>query len=156
MGASGPGLIREAGSGRQVPSEKSRAKDRDRNAAFPGPLVFSKTRRISTMPRYFFHVREADGDIGRDLEGQTLPDLEAARREAASAIREMLGEWMLHGGGQHPQQIEIADENGALVATLNTADVLFRDGEFRRYSDDVTKSAPTGLARSRGRKDIAE
>ena len=108
------------------------------------------------MPRYFFHVREADGEIGHDLEGQILPDLAAARAEAASVIREMLGEWLLHGGGLDPRQIEIADGGGVVLATICAADVLFRDGEFRSYSDDVTKSAPTGLARSMGRKDVAE
>jgi len=108
------------------------------------------------MPQYFFHVREADGEIGRDLEGQALPDLEAARAEAVSAIREMLGEWLLHGGVLDPRQLEIADDRGITLATIGTTDVLFRDGEFRNYSDDVTKSAPTGLARSTGRKDLAE
>ena len=108
------------------------------------------------MPRYFFNVREADGGIGRDAEGQDLPDLEAARAEAISANREMLGEWLLHGGTLDPRQIEIADERGTILATIKTGDVLFRDGEFRSYSDDVTKSAPTGLARSTGRKDLAE
>jgi len=108
------------------------------------------------MSRYFFHVREADGEIGRDPEGQALPDLDAARAEAVSAIREMLGEWLLHGGGLDPRQIEVTDEQGAILAKISTADVLFLDGEFRSYSDDVTRSAPTGLARSTGRKDIAE
>ena len=110
----------------------------------------------SAMPRYFLHIREANGGIGRDLEGQTLPDLEAARAEAASAIREMLGEWLLHGGGLDPWQIEIADSAGVTLAAISARDVLFRDGKFRNYSDDVTKSAPTGLARSMGRKDVAE
>ena len=107
------------------------------------------------MPRYFFHVREADGEIGHDPEGQTLPDLEAARMEAARVIREMLGEWLLHGGALDPRQLEIADDRGIILATIGTADVLFRDGEFRNYSDDVTKSAPTGLAKVTGRNDAA-
>ena len=44
------------------------------------------------MTRYFFHVRDEDGDISHDREGQDLPDLEAARIEAISTNREMLGE----------------------------------------------------------------
>ncbi len=123
---------------------------------FSKPLALWKSIGPKEMPRYFFNVREANGEIGRDTEGQELPDLEAARSEAISANREILGEWLLHGGKLDPRQIEITDKNGTILATIKTGDVLFRDGEFRSYSDDVTKSAPTGLARSTGKKDLAE
>jgi hypothetical protein len=108
------------------------------------------------MSRYFFHVRDSDGDISRDTEGQELPDLDAARAEAISANREMLGERLLHGGNLDHRKIEIADEQGNILAKVDANDVLFRDGEFRSYSDDVTKSAPTGLERSTGKKHAAE
>ena len=56
------------------------------------------------MPRFFFNVREG-ADLSRDREGQELPDVEAARREAISSSREMLGERMLHGGALNHRQI---------------------------------------------------
>ena len=94
------------------------------------------------MTRFFFHVRD-EGDVSRDTEGQDLPDLEAARREAMSANREILGERLLHGGSLDCRQIEIANENGDVLAVLNARDTLFQDGQLRSFSDDVTKSAPT-------------
>ena len=108
------------------------------------------------MPRYFFHVRDADGEVSRDQEGQDLPDLEAARIEAISANREMLGERLLHGGSLNHRQIEIADETGKGLLTIAASDVLLRDGEWRSYSDDVTKSAPTASVRPMEKKPAAE
>ena len=99
------------------------------------------------MPRYFFHVRDEDGDISRDEEGQDLPDLEAARTEAVSTNREMLGERLLHGGSLNHRQIEIADAGGKILLKVDARDVLFHDGEWCSYADDVTKSAPHGPSR---------
>lgn len=93
------------------------------------------------MPRFFFHVRDGAG-LSRDEEGQDLPDVEAARREAVCSNREMLGERILHGGALNHRQIEIADETGQVVCVVSSADVLFKNGEFQSYDDDVTKSAP--------------
>ncbi|HWM60556.1 MAG TPA: hypothetical protein VNN98_00320 [Rhizomicrobium sp.] len=92
------------------------------------------------MPRYYLHVREGS-TLTRDLEGQELPDAEAARREAIAALREILGEKLLHGGALSGRSIEIADgaEHGHVV---DARSVLFQDGEFRTYPDDVTQSAP--------------
>ena len=94
------------------------------------------------MARFFFHVRENGDDLSRDIEGQELADLEAARLEAINANRELLGERLLHGGSLDHRQIEIANERGDVLATISADDVLFRDGQYRSYSDDVTKSAP--------------
>ena len=93
------------------------------------------------MPRYYFHVREGQ-DLSRDLEGQVLPNVEAARAEAINASREMLGEKLLHGGSLNNRQIEIADETGHVVDTISAKDILMQQGELRSYSDDVTQSAP--------------
>ena len=98
------------------------------------------------MPRYFFHVREGS-TLTRDEEGQELPDAEAARHEAISASREMLGEKLLHGGSLNHRTIEIADQTGHVVDEVNARDVLFQAGRFRSYADDVTQSAPTNLPR---------
>jgi hypothetical protein len=93
------------------------------------------------MPRYFFHIRDS-GDLSRDREGQELVDLAAARREAVCAARELIGERILHGGTIDGRQIEIADETGAVLAVVNSGDVIYRDGRFSAFGDDVTKSAP--------------
>lgn len=71
-----------------------------------------------------------------------MPDVEAARHEAISTNREMLGERLLHGGSLDHRQIEIADETGHVVDVISAWDVLFRNGKLQSYDDDVTKSAP--------------
>jgi hypothetical protein len=98
------------------------------------------------MPRYYFHVREGQ-EISRDMEGQDLPNADAARHEAINASREILGEKLLHGGSLNHRQIEIADETGHVVDVVNSDDVLFKAGQFRSYSEDVTQSAPVNLPR---------
>jgi hypothetical protein len=93
------------------------------------------------MPRYYFHIREGS-TLTRDLEGQELPDAEAARREAIAALREILGE--LQDGALNGRSIEIADgaEHGRVVDVVDVRSVLFQDGQFRSYPDDITQSAP--------------
>ena len=98
------------------------------------------------MPRYFFHVREGS-TLNRDSEGQELADAAAAHGEAISTGREILGEKLLHGGELDGRTIEIADETGKVVDIVNVNDVLFKDGKFRRYSDDITQSAPVNTPR---------
>jgi len=98
------------------------------------------------MPRFFFHVRDGS-DLSRDEEGQEFSSAEAARREAVSSSREMLGERILHGGSLNHRQIEITDETGHVVDVITTADVLLHHGQLRSYEDDVTKSAPSNLPR---------
>jgi hypothetical protein len=99
------------------------------------------------MPRYFFHVREGS-ELSRDTEGQEMADTKAARAEAISAGREILGETLLHGGSLNHRQIEIADETGHVVDVVRTRDILLRQGEFKSYSDDVTQSAPNPRLRN--------
>ena len=98
------------------------------------------------MPRYYFHVRE-DSTLHRDEERQDLPDAATARHKAVSAGREILGEKLLHGGSLDNRTIEIADEAGTVVGAVNILEILFHDGRFRTYSDDVTQSAPTNPPR---------
>jgi hypothetical protein len=95
------------------------------------------------MTRFFFHVRDDASDVSRDTEGQELPDLEAARREALNANREMLGERLLHGGSLDCRQIEIANGKGEVLAVVNVQDTLYQEGHLRSFDDDVTKSAPS-------------
>lgn len=98
------------------------------------------------MPRYFFHVREGS-DISRDTEGQELPGVEEARREAINASREILGEKLLHGGSLNHRTIEISDETGHVVEVVSSSDVLFKGGKLRTYDSDVTQSAPVNTPR---------
>src|SRR5580693_1320717 len=127
MGASGWRLIREAGSQRQVPFCGHRKSKTGPERGRPATVACgAKQSGSSRMPRYFFHVRDADGEVSRDQEGQDLPDLEAARIEAISANREMLGERLLHGGSLNHRQIEIADETGKALLTIAASDVLLR------------------------------
>lgn len=99
------------------------------------------------MPHYYFHVREGS-DLSRDREGQDLPNVEAARREAINTSREILGEKLLHGGSLNHRTIEIADETGHVVDVINANDVLFQGGKLRTYCDDVTQSAPVTQPRN--------
>ena len=108
------------------------------------------------MARYFFHVRSAENLVSCDREGQELPDLEAARAEAVSSNREMLSERLLHGGALGPRQIEIADENGKVLATISAEEVLMKGGHLRAFPDDVTKSAPSSSVSSTGKKEAAQ
>src|SRR5580704_13394158 len=104
------------------------------------------------MTQFFFHVRDKAGDISRDIEGQDLPDLEAARREAVSTNREMLGENLLHGGSLDNRRIEICDDKGNVLAMVDAEDTLFQEGHLRSFKDDVTKSAPTASLNGKGVK----
>jgi len=99
------------------------------------------------MPHYYFHVREG-AELSRDEEGQDLPNVEAARREAISTSREFLGEKLLHGGSLAHRSIEIADETGHVVDVVHANDVLFQGGRLRSFSDDVTQSAPVTQPRN--------
>jgi hypothetical protein len=74
------------------------------------------------LPRYFLHVDELD----TDPEGTELPDIEAARREAMLAAREMLAEWILHGIEAVPTRIVITDEKGTILGVVYMHDVLPR------------------------------
>jgi hypothetical protein len=103
-------------------------------------LLFGKGDRME-MPRYFLHIRDED-DFSQDREGQELPDLEAARHEAISAARELIGERLLHGGAIDGRQIEITDETSTVLAVVNSGDVIYCDGRFSCFVDDVTRSAP--------------
>jgi len=93
------------------------------------------------MARFFFNVRDG-ADLSCDREGQECADAEAARREAVSTGREMLGERLLHGGALNHRQIEIADETGHVVDVLTISDVVFSQGKLQSYDDDITQSAP--------------
>ena len=76
-----------------------------------------------TMPNFFSHVRDGDRLI-EDPEGADLPDLDAARAEAATAARQLRGDALLRGGAMAGRAFEVADEAGRVLATVAIKDVL--------------------------------
>jgi hypothetical protein len=69
------------------------------------------------MPRFFFHARQDDGLV-EDPDGIELPDLEAARAEAAHAVPEIVAERLKAGQALDFRQIEICDAAGQVLATV--------------------------------------
>jgi hypothetical protein len=141
MGASREGAYSGAGPEPASSAQKRLEKSRTGTPSALKCCFVAAFSRTFAMPRYYFHVREGQ-DVSRDMEGQELPNAEAARSEATSANREILGEKLLHGGSLDSRTIEIADETGHIVDVVSANDVLFKGGKMRSYSDDVTQSAP--------------
>ena len=75
------------------------------------------------MPRFFLHYREPD-DLIADEEGLELPDLNAARREAARAGRDILAEKVQLQQELNHDAIEIADESGRVLETIALKDLI--------------------------------
>jgi len=73
--------------------------------------------------RFYFHLRAGD-ELLIDDEGADLPDLSAARREAAQAARELLAEAIRAGKEEIPEAFVIADEDGRTLDTIALAAVL--------------------------------
>src|SRR5215211_5607990 len=63
------------------------------------------------VPRYFFHV--LDGDWYLDQEGDDLPDLQTAIREAERVARDLLQD-EAKGDLSHAR-LDVADEHGTVV-----------------------------------------
>jgi hypothetical protein len=75
------------------------------------------------MARYFFDIH--DGPLsGRDTDGQDIPSLEDAKREALRALWEMSGD-LLHAGSPNRLMIDVRDESGTVVlSTRLTLEVV--------------------------------
>ena len=63
------------------------------------------------MPIFFIHARRG-GEIVRDLEGQELPDLEAAQEAALQSVRELFVEEIKHEMRLPLEGMIISDESG--------------------------------------------
>ena len=72
------------------------------------------------MPRYFFHVY--DDLVASDEEGLELPGIKEALIKAERGARELAADEVMRGALHLDHRIEVADENGSVVAT-----VMFRD-----------------------------
>ena len=77
------------------------------------------------MPLYFFHIRR-NGDRVEDEEGVELPDLNAARSEASSSVRDLVGSGIPMDTSD---AIEITDRDRQVLAFLTIGEVLARDGK---------------------------
>ena len=72
---------------------------------------------------FYFHLRAGD-ELLIDDDGQDLPDLSAARREAELAARELLAEAIKAGKERVPEGFVIADETGRALDIVLLAAVL--------------------------------
>jgi Domain of unknown function (DUF6894) len=78
------------------------------------------------MPRYFFHLY--NDIITMDEEGRECPDLASAQENAVREAREMMLEPLLAGRIDLSHRIDIADESGAVVASVAFKDVVAVEG----------------------------
>lgn len=74
------------------------------------------------MPRYFFHVRDAQG-LSVDMEGAILSTDEQAKREAVQA-KEMLAEKILRDEILDGAAFEVVRSDGILIAKIPLKSVI--------------------------------
>jgi hypothetical protein len=75
------------------------------------------------MARFYFHLRDGD-KLVPDPDGSDLPDVEAAKREALLAARDILSDAMKVGKRKVPEAFVIADEAGRKLDVVPLAAVL--------------------------------
>lgn len=75
------------------------------------------------MPRYYFHLRDAEG-LSVDGEGAMLSNDERARVEAAQAAREMLAEKILKNEVVDGAVFEVVRGDGVLIAKIPLRSVV--------------------------------
>ncbi|MBF7013802.1 hypothetical protein QUC32_03010 [Novosphingobium resinovorum] len=73
------------------------------------------------MPRFYFHLRDHTDSV-IDPEGQELPDLQAAERVALEAARDTLSQEMKGGFLDLRYRIEVEDEAGTVIYSLQLKD----------------------------------
>ncbi|MBV9456655.1 MAG: hypothetical protein JO141_03940 [Bradyrhizobium sp.] len=66
------------------------------------------------MTQYFFDFRSS-GVVSSDDEGQELPDVEAAHREAVEALADALQDIVLEGGSDQRIIIDVRDDLGPVL-----------------------------------------
>src|SRR6266480_1382717 len=136
MATSREELGKEAGAGAQVEGRNRQldVETADRDGSRAGRNVRrrtdERTASIQTshrwrfvMGQFYFHIRTGD-ELLTDDEGQNLPDLSAARREAQLAARELLAEAIKAGKEEVPEAFVIADEAGLALEAVPLATVL--------------------------------
>lgn len=75
------------------------------------------------MPRFSLHLHNRL-EFVRDEEGMELPDLGTARQQAIQSIRSVLGEEVQQGLVDLRGRIEIANDNGDILASIPFAEAV--------------------------------
>jgi len=75
------------------------------------------------IPRYYFHVRNGNGLV-EDEEGRSLPDRDTARAEALKGVRSMLSEDVLSGFLDLQGTIDVVEEAGEPVLSLDFGEAV--------------------------------
>ena len=75
------------------------------------------------MPIYHLHLHNAI-TVALDEEGHDLPDIEAAVAHAVAGIRGLLGHEAIRGKIDLRGQIDITDEHGAVLRTVQFKDAV--------------------------------
>jgi hypothetical protein len=78
------------------------------------------------MPRYYLHVY--DDLVALDGEGVELPGVKEVLIEAERGARELAADEVRQGTLHLDHRIEVADENGSVVATLMFRDLVRVEG----------------------------
>jgi hypothetical protein len=74
------------------------------------------------MPTYFFELRNHHGVV-RDPNGQTFPDVAAARKQAVDTVRSIISDEVKRGSIDLRGRIQVSDARG-LVLTLPFAEAV--------------------------------
>ncbi|MER8433671.1 DUF6894 family protein [Mesorhizobium caraganae] len=81
------------------------------------------------MPRYFFHIRNQDGSLAEDPEGQEFADLAEVEENAMASAKEILAEGLLGGNPVLTGAIfEICDENQILLLRFPFSEAAEKHG----------------------------
>jgi hypothetical protein len=78
------------------------------------------------MPRYYLHVY--NDIVALDDEGLERPGLREVLIEAERGARELAADEVRHGTLHLDHRIEVADENGSVVATIMFRDLVRVEG----------------------------
>ncbi len=73
--------------------------------------------------KFFFHLRDVDS-YEEDHEGIEFPSLAQAVAEARRSAREMVAELVLHDDVVDGRSLEIAGDDGSVVATVAFKDAV--------------------------------
>jgi len=85
-----------------------------RERPFEGNRNLAPPMLLLRMTQYFFDFRSS-GVLSTDDEGQELPDVEAAHREAVEALADALQDFVLEGGIDQRITIDVRDELGPVL-----------------------------------------
>ena len=79
------------------------------------------------MPRFFFRTYDSEGEPHLDSNGVDLPDLQAARRQAAGALREMACDAPM-GEEQRYFAVDVLDQSGNTVVRARMSETIETTG----------------------------